>query len=257
MFRTRDFVLLFTTIVFLVAAIGATVFDQWRDGRTSNVAGEIESFEQVASTSDLILTARADVDGDINRTARINDMRTKIAGVEFVDELISEPDEVVDSSEATTTEVQDEEFESQNENIVLQCAGSGAYLGFWDPRGISVSSREGAVVAERAFETGPQVVLQLPSRTAPAATPSCLSSDVIGIANDGSLIRNDEMALYSIFGAETRVGYSLDGFPIHGMSNRRGDVCGGVVVGGQYRYELSAERTTLINCFAATPAQLP
>ena len=89
---------------------------------------------------------------------------------------------------------------------------------------MNVVVREGAVVVERMLETGPSAVLQLPSRTMPAASPSCIGSDVIGIANDGSLIRNDELSLYGVFGSETRIGYALDGLPIYGITTMRGDI---------------------------------
>jgi hypothetical protein len=69
-------------------------------------------------------------------------------------------------------------------------------------------------------------------------------------------MRNNELALYTVFGPDTLVGYSLDGFPIYGPSTVATDSCGGAMVGGVYRYVLSAERPGLLTCFAATPARL-
>jgi hypothetical protein len=78
----------------------------------------------------------------------------------------------------------------------------------------------------------------------------------VGVAKDGSLIRNNEARLYGIFGEQTLVGYALDGFPIYGISESVVDACGGVSVAGQYRYQLSVERENIINCFAAKPIAL-
>jgi hypothetical protein len=100
-------------------------------------------------------------------------------------------------------------------------------------------------------------VLQLPTRTTPSTNPTCLASDVIGIATDGSLIRNNEVGLYGIFGADTLIGYALDGFPIYGAGVGAVDACGGVVVSGVYRYQIQLKNETIINCFAGTPVSLP
>lgn len=255
MFRTRDFLLLFTIIVFLVGAIGVTIFDQWQADRT-DIAVPV-AVQPTASSSDLILTGSVPGDVEGERIERLNRMREKVAAVDFGSEI---PDSAVEPTITTTTPMStdddaSDEFDSTG---VITCAEYAPYLGFWDSRGATVAVREGAVIVERTFESGPVALLQLPVRSLPAATPTCISTDVIGVANDGSLIRNDESLLYSIFGAETRIGYSLDGFPIYGLSSVRGDVCGGRVdETGQYRYELSGERTTVINCFAGAPAQLP
>ena len=60
--------------------------------------------------------------------------------------------------------------------------------------------------------------MQLPVRNIPSGGTTCISTDVIGIATDGSLIRNNEAGVYGIFGANTLVGWALDGFPIYGSS---------------------------------------
>ena len=86
--------------------------------------------------------------------------------------------------------------------------------------------------------------------------PTCLYSDVVGIAQDGSLIRNNEVGLYSVFGSDTLIGYALDGFPIYGKIKESGDKCGGSVVNGQYRYSLSDQREFILNCFSAPPVRM-
>jgi hypothetical protein len=79
---------------------------------------------------------------------------------------------------------------------------------------------------------------------------------VIGITIGGSLIRNNEVGVYGVFGGDTLVGYALDGFPIYGTSGQKTDICGGGMIGGQYRYMISSSRGTIINCFAGTPVAI-
>jgi len=263
MIRTRDFVLIFTIVVFLVAAIGATIFDQWRTDR--QVAGDsiadTQTIGDIASTSDLVLAAALPEDQN-DRAARLAELSAKIAQVDFDDstEPIVEPEIELPELATSTILVESEEVSKETmepEQTVITCANNVSYAGFWDARDLVVSNREGAIVVERLIGTTTQTVLQLTERSLPAATPTCLGSDVIGIANDGSLIRNDEFAFYGIFANDTQVGYSLDGFPIYGVGPSQSDICGGMMLAGQYRYELSAERDTLIGCFSSTPLNLP
>ena len=105
--------------------------------------------------------------------------------------------------------------------------------------------------------TETEVVIQLPLRSVPLGTASCLPTDVVGIAKDGSLIRNSEVTLYAVFGADTLIGYALDGFPIYGArSGVALDECGGTGAIGQYRYYLEAERGYILNCFASEPISI-
>ncbi|MEZ4195225.1 MAG: hypothetical protein R3B53_02395 [Candidatus Paceibacterota bacterium] len=80
---------------------------------------------------------------------------------------------------------------------------------------------------------------------------------MVGIAKDGSAIRNQDVALYSIFGQETLVGYALDGFQIFGQNNSVPlDECGGAMVNNEYRYYLSKERQTVLNCYSGVPIKI-
>ncbi len=278
MIRTRDFVLIFTVLAFLFATIGFSTVKQWiaSSSEPSNVQEIQTGTTGVASTSDLVMDGSLAPDETIDRAARLGDMRAKISALQIgvpkeppvvVEEEPDSPAEILTQATSTSTEtgiteeIDPAEIEEVEvpvvENKVVLCPNYNQHFGFWDSRNLSLDVREGAIVVERVVGTSTQVQLQLLGRVMPSAVPNCLSSDVIGIANDGSLIRNDEMALYSIFGSETRVGYSLDGFPIHGTSEVRGDACGGRMVGGQYRYELKVGQESLINCFASTPTRLP
>lgn len=248
MMRTRDFVLVFSVLAFVVIGLGGTLLGQWLQGE---ITQDISPANVLPASSEPSATIGARIPADTtdqDRAERLETLRAKIAQVEL-DEVVA-PESQEPTTVATTSGV-------TQADEVIRCADVSAYGKFWDARGVTVEPREGAVVVQRMLETGPQVVLQLAARTQPSATPSCLATDVIGIANDGSLIRNDERDLYAIFGSETRIGYALDGFPIHGVSTVRGDVCGGRLVGGQYRYELSPDRAAVLNCFASAPAVLP
>lgn len=255
MFRTRDFVLIFTSIVFLVSAIGATVFLQ-----QLGVGTEAAVQPSLELPSGQELRAVAINPDEIDRAARIADMRSKIAAKTIVsspeDQLADEVLVQRPEQEATTTD------EIAIVSDINTCANYAPYLGFWDARDLSVTAREGAIVVTREAvnsvgSSTSQTVLQLPARTAAAPSQSCIGQDVIGVANDGSLIRNDEAGLYRIFGSGTIVGYALDGFPIYVGNAEQTDVCGGASIAGQYAYYLNPEREVVINCYSAAPVNLP
>ena len=100
------------------------------------------------------------------------------------------------------------------------------------------------------------ILVQLPVRSAPLSDTRCLKQDVVGIATDGSLIRNTEVGLYGIFGPDTLIGYALDGFPIYGSGRNNTDMCGGYMSPTGYRYQLSADQETMIYCFSGIPVSL-
>lgn len=256
MLRTRDFILVFTAIVFLVTAIGATIFVQGTSTSATAAAYDAALQRQLALDEGRDYTAVIASRASLTRAERIAQMRTKIAETTFMAAPAPEP-ELTEGEVAATTS-----SETEVATGLLQCAGATDYMGFWDARNLTVVASEGATLVVRVDvlpngSTTDTTVLQLPKRLAAAPGQSCIGSDVIGIANDGSLIRNDEQVLYSVFGAETRIGYALDGFPIHGTGAASVDACGGRVEGGQYRYELQPDAETIINCFSAAPVLVP
>jgi hypothetical protein len=253
MFRTRDFVLLFGMIVFLLVAIGTTLLKQnfLTQGQTSMV--------QLAETSDREYEAVIAETTGLDRDANVTSLRRKIsengglAITEFVvEETIDEQAEDVSIPGEQITNVG-----SQN------CSNYVTYTKNWSPQNIQFEIAEGARVVYRVVESvvgtstikTKETLLQLPVGLV-AGAPTCLASDVIGIAQDGSLIRNDEVALYGVFGESTLIGYALDGFPIYGTSEIATDSCGGTVVGGAYRYYLADDREVVLNCFSAVPISL-
>jgi len=256
MFRTRDFILLFTAIAFLVSAIGVTVFVQGNASQSvasSNAALQQQLAAVGAEDYQAVITSREGLD----RSERVAQMRNKIS--QATDLRAPEPEvlPVAEPELATSTPAEPDSMTGLD-----QCPGYAPYLGFWDARNLSVIESQEAVLVTRSevLPTGSSTqttLLQLPKRVASAPDQSCIGSDVIGIANDGSLIRNDELGLYSVFSFDVRIGYALDGFAIYGTGSASVDQCGGRVQNGQYRYELQPAGEFIINCFAAAPVRLP
>lgn len=269
MFRTRDFILVFTTVVFLLTAIGATI---WKQGTSvSDISEDI----QFVTEPDAEYVAEIYEPQTISREEKLAEMRRKIAEGESI--TMSAPEIIVEADEQdqeNTDEVEESEIEEVPSSPQL-CSGYTTYSGLWPAKGIVIEEIEGVRVFYKELETQPQslmqnpkassshevvvqkeVLLQLPINPYIMPTGTCLKTDVVGIAQDGSLIRNNEAGLYGVFGSNTLIGYALDGFPIYGVGDITLDECGGNYVNGQYRYYLSAERDVVLNCFFSTPVNI-
>ena len=261
MIRTRDFLLIFSAIMFLLTAIGGTIF------------GRVHTNVQTASVIEFVTDTREEFSAEIyepetiTREERVLSMREKISDSE------AQPWLAVEETEPIVSEVAVSEEDGEPEQAVVvgisKCPGYSTYRGVWTPQEIQSSVSEGARVFYREVTTAvvvgatssqavsqQEMVLQLPLYPLMKTQPSCLSSDVVGIAQDGSLIRHNESGLYSVFGESTLIGYALDGFPIYGVTRVATDECGGVMLAGEYRYHLSDKRDSVLRCFRATPASL-
>ena len=257
-FRTRDFALFLLTVAFLIVGITSTVHT---DLIGENNMASVAVFEESES-----VTYEAALPEEIAdpRPSRLASLKEKIAGLvlspvreEVIEEPAPENEEVVEVA-----------------GEILLCSNYSAPKSVsWQPQGLKFEVvegarliyREGAVAPATVNELGETVpglpiktvLLQLPLRSFPVSAETCLSSDIIGVALDGSLIRNTEQSLYTIFGADTLLGYALDGFPIYGTNeSMKTDSCGGATVAGSYRYYLSTERAGMISCFGGEPAVL-
>jgi hypothetical protein len=270
MFRTRDFILIFTTILFLVSAIGVTLADRYLGGGEGGFALPL-----FVETEEIEYGAESYTPPEVKRGERLAIMRQKIAASgQFASVVETEEVEEAEETVATTTETEEAEEVAVIDGVQI-CPQYSEYTGFWSPAGVKMDVSEGAriIFKEVEFKTevgsstassgpkyvtkiGRDVMLQLPVRNFPTPGVQCLSSDVIGIAKDGSLIRNNEIPLYGVFSSATVIGYSLDGFPIHGTATFATDECGGAIVNGQYGYYISAERETIINCFSSIPINI-
>jgi hypothetical protein len=270
MIRTRDFLLFLCTVFFLFSGIAATVVTDVV-GLAGGQAGTVilsdpaqlpPPVEQVGA----VVSESPEIDREANLLA----MREQIAALNLTSSPVTEtpPDLSGD----------DNQDAAPRDGVAgLQECSTYSEVAWADMPGVQFRVVEGArilyrpipapltpaVVATSGSSTTPtpvapsEVVLaQLPLREQPMLSPTCIPHDVVGVALDGSLIRNGEAALYAVFGADTLVGYALDGFPIYGVSGLPVDDCGGATVGGAYRYYLNAERETVLNCYAAVPVGL-
>jgi hypothetical protein len=229
MFRTRDFILLFSAAVFLVVGIGVTALAEYQAGRSHSAAVLFAEVSEQEFTAELQSTEPP------SREARLSEMRDKIAAQGEVAVDMPEMIAAVVESESTAGA---EEVTEEPESVasLMKCPGYAAYQGSWSPQGVQFAVAEGARVVTRTVVGGApeaaEVLLQLPLYPF-AGTPSCLRTDVVGIAQDGSLIKNNEVGLYGVFGEHTLIGYALDGFPLYGTTNLATDACGGAVVAGE------------------------
>jgi hypothetical protein len=255
--NTRNFFLYILCVGFLVIAIVATY--------TKDVSSENKQIDMYvdSETEESEYKVATSTRERVSREQNLEALRQKIAVINK-DQVISpasETEEVATEEEnPTTTEL----------GSVMQCENYQADKAFFLPSDIKIMVAEGARLVYRDLPIAPvsasssvatpdnrELLLQLPLRSFPMAVKNCLPYEIVGIAPDGSMIRNNEASVYAIFGPDTLVGYALDGFAIYGKSNSQGlDSCGGEVVGGEYRYYLSDGRDKVLNCFAGTPIQI-
>ena len=269
MFRTRDFALLFSMIAFLVVAIGGTLLLRYFDGAQSQTADDLVFVD----TSTATYTAEISATDTLARDERLDAMKQKVA-VQGESIRAPEPVSVAETEEVTaTTEetVSEEEQDPATPELFVEqrCGNYRVFAGFWDATQIEMEvtamTREWYVPVEKQFFTSStssgltEPFIDKETRLIVARNPGvsgeyCIASDVIGVATDGSLIRNNEVGLYGVFGGGTLIGYALDGHPLYGDGDIETDVCGGATVSGRYGYYLNSESTVIIGCFVAQPS---
>jgi hypothetical protein len=255
MFRTRDFLLVLVTVAFLVIAISFTVVERSNSYDASDTIPQLatEEIEQVFAT-----VTETD-SSTLTREERLAQLREKIQSSEAV---ISSP--TLEAEELVSNEPIPATSSSQAMEVRICSEYESFYQPYWPVASIEQQVGEGvrqyAVPREivstgtsSASSTEKHVLLVLSQQFLPTGSKRCLPSDVVGVALDGSLIRNNEVGLYSIFTDESLIGYALDGFPMYGQSDNELDECGGRIALGQYRYEIQADSDTLINCFSGQP----
>lgn len=264
MFRTRDFILFFVTIVFLLIAIGVSFFES--NDRSDNPENTLVFVDK----EDMQYTAEAYSPEIISRSAKLADLKQKIA--EGMGEFISSPE--VQDFENEDTELETNEEVVETTVVLNKCTNYSPYYGVWEAQDVKFEITEGVrlvytetiVEVEEAIASSTEVniikvprreiLLELPAFPARLASPNCINSDIIGVAQDGSLIRNNESGLYGVFGENTLVGYALDGFPIYGSTSQELDECGGANTGNGYGYYISEQSENILNCFMANPVSI-
>lgn len=262
MFRTRDFVIVFTAIFFLIGAIVVTALNQFlqtspaSDQTLQPSTNLIEDYGVVITSADTI-----------SRDTNLATLRDKVAmqkpvptipvPTESEEELTLTEDDVTD----TVTAVEDRCVTYSQSTLVwspqnLYWADEGSTRVLYQKQSAALTPVLQSTSSTSSVVVSDTVLARLPVRSIPTTRTYCIPSDVIGVALDGSLIRNTEAQLYGVFGADTIIGYALDGFPIYGTSQASTDTCGGRIVAGTYRYELSAAREQILHCYAAEPQTL-
>ena len=255
MFRTRDYVLMLSATMFLLVGIGATLMTQaqW-DGQSG-----LSATAFIATSQPENYQATVTKNSTLSREERISELKKKIS----VLGISAAPAEDVIFESSTTTE------NSQTDVLVREekrCISHNKNLVSWNPSGVVVEEVEGARIAYRKDPattlgtttptTVKEILLQLPLRSSATGIESCIPTDIIGITTDGHLIRNSEINTFSVFKQNTLIGYALDGFPIYGVSTLKKDTCGGVIISGEYRYQLDTNSKTIISCFSDVPVAL-
>lgn len=267
-FLTRDFAIFLGLVAFLLAGITATgTSDMYWGGQGAAVAEFADTpTEEVTYSAVLPTEEPGEARADRVRTlsAKVGDFLA-VVGEAVLPEPEPEPTVVAGAGEE----------DSAVYGAVMTCSEYGRSNPIWTPQGLEFEVVEGAllvyreqtVLAEPVVDeasttislmptTEREVVLQLPHRLFATGANVCLGTDVVGIALDGSLIRNTDYTAYRVFGSETQIGYALDGYAIYGSASFATDTCGGSDVSGEYRYYLSNEREGVLGCFSATPASL-
>ena len=246
-------------------AIGVTVTNQLR---ASSVQG---TGLQPTKSQQTDFVATTDNVHEFSRSEKLQQLKDKIAASSELSIAAAPPVEILEEAPVTNS-TSSAEVLAQGPQL---CPGYFQATPNWSPLDVQIAEAEGVRLVYREREVvvptpvststqgGPaetqvqrDILAQLPIRTIPSASTSCIPTDIVGIATDGSLIRNGEAGVYGIFGSNTLVGWALDGFPIYGSSATAGDVCGGVMTTQGYRYQISAQRDTIINCFSANPIRL-
>jgi hypothetical protein len=262
LFRTRDFLLFILTIAFLVVGIASTIGIDLSAARQKAALITFSDSNEVVIYSAVLPETPSDT-----RSSRLAELKDKVLNfLDSHDDILQEAEieEVV-----TTEDIVDDEFVVGQ---VMLCPGYTRLATNWQTSGLKFEIVEGARIvyrentavvpsltsttSDQSLPNVPDVVVQLPLRTAPLANKTCLASDVVGIALDGSLIRNNEHTIYQVFSETSLVGYALDGFPIYGLSTQKTDNCGGTMAAGDYRYYLSSERDGVVGCFSGVPTSI-
>lgn len=250
--RSRDFFLFALAFAVLVIAIVAAAVDGRKTIKMSATPNQM--LAAVAGATDYPVLS-TDIDINAEREARLQEMRQQLKGRKPT--TVKEPAIAAEPELGAVNTVAKQEPEL--------CPTYVVYGKEWSPLGIKIEVVEGARLIYREVDSllstdvasQKEVLLQLPLRLEPTPSWYCLPQDVIGIALDGSLIRNQESRLYGVFGSDTLVGYALDGFPIYGRGTEVGDDCGGIKTAGGYRYQITSERDSILSCFSGTPISLP
>lgn len=247
MVRTRDFLLVLVIVAFLLIAIVFS-FIKNTAGPVADNSVDTTIFKEA---DDLVIQAEVAKE-KIAKEDVLAQWREKLK-----DYVPKKTEEVIVADAGS--EMLDMDISSSSVlNTVVRCPSFSLNTKIY-PR-LYLHEVEGVrLVTNSALEGDASAVVLavLPIKTVSAGVPTCLASDVIGVATNGLPIKLNDSALYSVFGEETLIGYALDGFPIYGQTKTKNlDRCGGVLTAEGYRYYLSTERETVIQCYSGQPVTI-
>jgi hypothetical protein len=259
MIRTRNFLLFMLLLAFLIGGILLTLWFS---------AGSVrqEAYSEMIFGGDDTATMTAEVvTPEDTRASRLASLRAKLAkytDVAMAPSTEEVPVETVDDTATTTTGVTPAKVTA--DVCANYAASSVPALNGQLTYGESGGQRTFGVMGttEPTGSTSVPIVsvaavFTLPLRTTALPTTYCIASDIVAVTPTGVPIRNSDYAKYRGVGEATLIGYTIDGFELYGASsNLQTDACGGTTVSGTYRYYLSSERDSILNCFAAIPVAL-
>jgi hypothetical protein len=270
---TRDFLLFGLVVTFLLLAIGFTAVA--RNPLSPTTASEI----LILNTEEPAEITATVPEPGLDRDERLVAMRQAIAERAVrISAPASETPEVTPEADISLFTEATTSMDLPVTGGPNQCADYQLFTNSWNPQSILFQESEGVRVVftetvlpptSSAVGTGTSAVIepavertvlaQLPIRSFDITGEYCIPSDVVGIANDGSLIRNSEVGLYGVFGPDTVVGFALDGFPIYGQvpAGTARDECGGLTnATGRYGYYVDVTEPDILRCFNAPPVRL-
>ncbi len=258
MIRTRNFFLFILLLAFLLGGIVLTLWFSADTNATTSYREMLFGTEQATMTAE-IGTPKDD------KQSRLEALRKKLSTYTDValepTEVDAEP-ELIDV--ATTSKPIEPDVTATVQRcanyrsvIVPQLTGRLTYGESGGQRTFSTTETVAVDATSTVPTTNQNIVFTLPFRSSNLGVKDCISSDIVAVSPDGVPIRNSDVAAYSGSGESTLIGYTIDGLTLFGKtSSIDTDECGGATVGGVYRYYVSPERVTLINCFVAIPVAL-
>ncbi len=251
MISSRDFVL---SVLVLVCIIGGILFTLAREGASGKITFPSEVKEYGVITSD----------PKYDTNQRLLTLQEKITSG---DGLLESAPPVFKSLDQLRAESAAKEAQEASEAAIAAlplsaqyCAGvSGGPL--WSGVDeVRMRNNERQFVAIRAVGTTTEQYIKftLPQRSIRSSFESCIDSTIIGATVTGHPLQNTDVSSYQGSYQGALIGYTRDGFTLYGPvpNPETLDRCGGRYEGGEYRYHVRANASTLISCFAGVPERI-
>ena len=256
MIRTRDLILYFLVVIFLLIGIGTTVL------RHLSVAVEINDTDVQFVEGVAGKVTVNETDTTPNRSETIARLKQKIMAGGA--ELRAEPSSGEEDNEAKETE---ETVAAATSTSSCQSVPLSVDFTNWPEQGLELKVVEGvrviihsavesvAVGSSTTLGTSTKTLLTLPISRVRGDAEVCVDTPVVGITPALTLIKQTEASQYQNHGEFSLIGYALDGYPIYGLIAGESvlDACGGVVTPAGYQYHIRQAATEVLGCFAGNP----